>query len=83
MLNEAARCLAEEVVTEAAAVDAALIFGAGFPPYTGGLLRYADDRGLPEVVARLEELVRSPGERYTPAELLRSLAAEGRKFYGD
>jgi len=83
MLNEAARCLAEEVVAEAAAVDAALIFGAGFPPYTGGLLRYADDRGLSEVIARLEALAQNLGERYAPAELLRSLVAEGRKFYGD
>jgi 3-hydroxyacyl-CoA dehydrogenase/enoyl-CoA hydratase/3-hydroxybutyryl-CoA epimerase len=82
MLNEAARCLAEEVVAEAAAVDAALIFGAGFPPYTGGLLRYADDRGLPAVVAKLEALAQKLGERYAPAELLRSLAAAGGKFYG-
>ncbi len=82
MLNEAARCLAEGVVSEAAAVDAALIFGAGFPPYTGGLLRYADDRGLPEVVAKLEALAQSLGERFAPADFLRDLAAEGGNFYG-
>jgi 3-hydroxyacyl-CoA dehydrogenase/enoyl-CoA hydratase/3-hydroxybutyryl-CoA epimerase len=81
MLNEAARCLAEEVVDEPSALDAALLFGAGFPPYTGGLLRYADDRGPAEVVARLEQLAMRGGERYLPAELLRNMAAEGRKFY--
>lgn len=83
MVNEAARCLQEEVVAEAAAVDAALLFGAGFPPYTGGLLRYADGRGLPEIVARLRELAGQVDQRFAPAELLLTLAGQQRKFYDE
>jgi len=81
MLNEAARCLAEEVVADAATVDAALLFGVGFPTYTGGLLRYDDDRSAANVVKKLRELEISGGERYAPAELLQTLAESGRKFY--
>lgn len=81
MLNEAVRCLEEGVVAEAAAVDTALLFGAGFPPYTGGLLRYADDRSAINLVKKLRELEFTSGPRYAPAGLLRSLADSGRKFY--
>lgn len=81
MLNEAVRCLEEGVVAEAAAVDAAMLFGAGFPPYTGGLLRYADDRSAVNLVKKLRELEFSVGPRYAPAGLLVSLAESGRKFY--
>ena len=81
MLNEAARCLEEGVVGEAAAIDAALLFGVGFPPYTGGLLRYADDRSAANVVNKLKELELTVGKRYAPARLLQSLADSGRRFY--
>ncbi|HSH13007.1 MAG TPA: 3-hydroxyacyl-CoA dehydrogenase NAD-binding domain-containing protein [Desulfurivibrionaceae bacterium] len=81
MLNEATRCLEEGVVAEAAVVDTAILFGAGFPPYTGGLLRYADDRSATNLVKKLRELEASIGPRYAPAGLLVSLAESGRKFY--
>ena len=45
MINEAAHCLAEEVVASAARVDLAMIFGTGFPPFRGGLMRHADSLG--------------------------------------
>lgn len=81
MLNEAARCLEEGVAAEAAVVDTAMLFGAGFPPYTGGLLRYADDRSATNLVKKLRELEASAGPRYAPAGLLLNLAESGRKFY--
>jgi len=81
MLNEAARCLEEGVVAEAAAVDTALLFGAGFPTYTGGLLRYANDRSLASVVNKLKDFEYTIGKRYAPAKLLQTLAENGRKFY--
>src|SRR6185436_8002975 len=41
MVNEAARCVEEGIVAGAEQVDLAMIFGAGFPPYRGGVLRHA------------------------------------------
>lgn len=46
MINEAARCLEEQVVARPDDVDLGMIMGTGFPPFRGGLLRFADS-GLP------------------------------------
>ena len=40
MLNEALACLSEGVVDSAEHLDAAMIYGIGFPPFRGGLLHY-------------------------------------------
>lgn len=40
MLTEALRCLDEQVVTDAEHLDAAFVYGIGFPPFRGGLLHY-------------------------------------------
>src|SRR2546427_8446342 len=36
MINEAARCLEEEIVTDPADVDFAMVMGTGFAPFRGG-----------------------------------------------
>ncbi len=77
MVNEAARCLEEGVVRSAADLDLALIFGTGFPPFRGGLCRWADQEGLPCILATLERFASSVGDRYTPSEALRATAAAG------
>ncbi|HEX5761407.1 MAG TPA: 3-hydroxyacyl-CoA dehydrogenase NAD-binding domain-containing protein [Thermoanaerobaculia bacterium] len=77
MVNEAARCLAEGVVRSAGELDVAMIFGTGFPPFRGGLCRWADQEGLGQVVATLERLESAVSERYRPAEALRDTAAAG------
>lgn len=40
MLVEALRCLDEKVVDNPMHLDAAMVFGIGFPPFRGGLLHY-------------------------------------------
>jgi 3-hydroxyacyl-CoA dehydrogenase len=77
MVNEAARCLEESVVRSAADLDLALIFGTGFPPFRGGLCRWADHEGLARIVATLERLEGSVGERFQPSAALRATAAAG------
>ncbi len=77
MVNEAAMCLQEGIVKRVDYLDMALIAGIGFPPFRGGLLRYADERGIPEIVRRLNELKTTCGVRFQPAELL----MDGRSFY--
>jgi 3-hydroxyacyl-CoA dehydrogenase/enoyl-CoA hydratase/3-hydroxybutyryl-CoA epimerase len=77
MVNEAARCLAEGVVRSAAELDVAMIFGTGFPPFRGGLCRWADQEGVDNLVATLERLESAVSERYRPSEALRETAAGG------
>jgi 3-hydroxyacyl-CoA dehydrogenase / enoyl-CoA hydratase / 3-hydroxybutyryl-CoA epimerase len=81
MLNETARCMEEGIITDPADVDVGVIFGFGFPPFRGGLLREADRQGLPWVVERLEEYAARYGRRLEPAELLRDMARRGTTFY--
>ena len=45
MINEAKRCLSEGVVASEDDVDVGMIFGTGFPPFRGGLVKYARDAG--------------------------------------
>lgn len=81
MVNEAARCLEEKVVLTAADVDLGMIMGTGFPPFRGGLLRYADSRGLPEILDKLKDLNSRLGIRFQPASPLVDRAANGQKFH--
>ncbi len=81
MVNEAARILSDRVVKRAGAVDLAMIMGTGFPPFTGGLLRFADSLGAGAVTARLQELAAKVGPRFEPAPILVQLAAKNRTFY--
>jgi 3-hydroxyacyl-CoA dehydrogenase/enoyl-CoA hydratase/3-hydroxybutyryl-CoA epimerase len=77
MVNEAARCLEEQVVRSAGELDLALIFSTGFPPFRGGLCRWADQQGLPQLVATLERLEGAAGDRFHPSDALRATAAAG------
>ena len=80
MINESALILDEKIVGSASELDLAMIMGTGFPPFRGGLLRYADSVGLTNVVARLDELAAKHGPRFKPTEPLRRLAEGGGKF---
>jgi 3-hydroxyacyl-CoA dehydrogenase/enoyl-CoA hydratase/3-hydroxybutyryl-CoA epimerase len=83
MVNEAARCLMEGIVSSPADVDLALVLGTGFPPFRGGLLRYADALEIGAVVERLTSLAAEGRPRYEPAPLLIDMARQGRRFYAD
>ena len=81
IVNEAARCLEEEVVRCARDVDLAMVMGAGFPPFRGGPLRYADSLGAAEVCSRLDRLAGDYGQHLAPAAYLRLLAHSSRRFH--
>jgi 3-hydroxyacyl-CoA dehydrogenase/enoyl-CoA hydratase/3-hydroxybutyryl-CoA epimerase len=86
MLNETARCMEEGIIANPADVDIGVIFGFGFPPFRGGLLREADRHGLAWVVEKLEgyaERDQRQGERLRPAPLLIDMARRGAKFYSE
>jgi 3-hydroxyacyl-CoA dehydrogenase/enoyl-CoA hydratase/3-hydroxybutyryl-CoA epimerase len=81
MVNEAARCLEEQIVAEPADVDFAMIMGTGFAPFRGGPLRYADWLGLEKIVGTMENLADHGALHLKPGRLLKTMAANGKKFY--
>jgi 3-hydroxyacyl-CoA dehydrogenase/enoyl-CoA hydratase/3-hydroxybutyryl-CoA epimerase/enoyl-CoA isomerase len=80
MLVEASRVLMEGIVREPADVDMGLILGIGFPPFRGGILRWADTLGLAKVLDKLKRY-ESLGPRFMPTEQMKKLASEGKGFY--
>ena len=81
MLNETARCIEEGIITNPSDIDIGVIFGFGFPPFRGGILREADRVGLPYVVGQLDAYAAKYGMRLEPAQLLRDMARTGAKFH--
>ncbi len=80
MVNEAARCLEGGIVEEAADVDFGMIMGTGFAPFLGGPLRLADHIGITQIVNEMKRLADAE-LRFTPCNLLQTLAGTGQKFY--
>jgi 3-hydroxyacyl-CoA dehydrogenase/enoyl-CoA hydratase/3-hydroxybutyryl-CoA epimerase/3-hydroxyacyl-CoA dehydrogenase/enoyl-CoA hydratase/3-hydroxybutyryl-CoA epimerase/enoyl-CoA isomerase len=80
MLVEASRVLAEGIVRDPGDVDMGLILGIGFPPFRGGILRWADTIGLAKVLEKLKAY-ENLGPRFHPTEQMRRLAAESKGFY--
>ena len=81
MVNEAARCLEEQIVTDPADVDFAMIMGTGFAPFRGGPLRYTDTVGAARLVGAMNHLVASGTAHFEPCALLKKMADTGEKFY--
>lgn len=81
MVNESARCLDEKVVKRVSDLDMALILGIGFPPFRGGLLRYADERRIPEVIKRLQQFEKEYGTRFEVSPYLMEMENQHKTFY--
>ncbi len=80
MLLEATRALEEKIVRDPADVDMGLILGIGFPPFKGGVLRWADSLGAGKVLEMLKPYEHL-GKRFEPTESLKALAASNGRFY--
>ncbi len=81
MVNEAASILSEDLVRRVSDIDLAMIFGTGFAPFRGGLLRYADSVGIAKIVSDLEIFNHNYGMRFQPCDHLRRLAVKDQGFY--
>ncbi|RIY03800.1 fatty-acid oxidation protein subunit alpha [Aureimonas flava] len=66
MVNTVVACLREGVVESEEIADGAMVFGTGFAPFRGGPIRYARERGVEAVIARLRELEMAHGARFRP-----------------
>lgn len=56
MLVEALACLREKVIEEPVHVDAAFVYGIGFPPFRGGLLRHFSQYKKAELRQKISDL---------------------------
>jgi 3-hydroxyacyl-CoA dehydrogenase/enoyl-CoA hydratase/3-hydroxybutyryl-CoA epimerase len=79
---EAAKCMAEGVVTDPREADVGSILGFGFAPFTGGTISFIDGAGLERFVARARQLAAKYGERFTPGARLVEMSEKGETFYG-
>jgi 3-hydroxyacyl-CoA dehydrogenase/enoyl-CoA hydratase/3-hydroxybutyryl-CoA epimerase len=80
-LLEVARCFEEGVVTTPEEADLGAILGWGFAPFTGGPLSMLDTMGIAAFVEECDAMAKTYGPRFTPPDLLRTMAREGRTFY--
>ncbi len=67
MVNEAFYVMEDGIAERESDLDVAMVLGTGFPDFRGGILKYARDLGLDHVMAQLDELAASLGERFLPA----------------
>lgn len=83
MINECSRALADDKIVDTPhEVDLAMIMGTGFPPFKGGLLKYADSIGSQYVADQLAEYAnKRKAFRLKPAEALDKMAKTNAKFY--
>ena len=80
MIAEAARSLDESIVRSPGELDLAMVMGTGFPPFRGGLLRYAERYGLERVAVELEKWRARKGLRFAPPASLIDRARSSGSF---
>lgn len=83
MVNEAVHCLQDEILKNPTDGDLGAIMGLGFPPFLGGPFRYVDREGASTIVERMEILQTELGDRFKPADLLKTHAENGTSFHGE
>ncbi|CAF3768252.1 unnamed protein product [Rotaria sordida] len=81
ILNEAARCLEENVISSPTDGDIGAVFGFGFPPMKGGPFRFMDTYGTSNIVDLMNNYQLEYGDRFAPTQLLIDMAKENKKFY--
>ncbi len=84
MANECTRALDEaKIVDTPHEVDLAMIMGTGFPPFRGGLCKYADSLGAKYIAERLEFYAknRSAQKRLSPSPQLLARVQGQKTFY--
>jgi 3-hydroxyacyl-CoA dehydrogenase/enoyl-CoA hydratase/3-hydroxybutyryl-CoA epimerase/enoyl-CoA isomerase len=81
MIIESARCLEEKIVDTAMEVDLGVVYGLGFPPFRGGVLKYADAYGLKKICEKTSDYAKLYGPCYQPNSTLKALAENRKNFY--
>lgn len=81
-VNEAAKCLEDDIIADPVAGDIGLVFGTGFAPFRGGPFRYLDTVGVDKFAGMMKGLSDKYGPQFEPCDLLKDYAASGKKFHG-
>lgn len=83
MINECATALYDDKIVDTPdEVDLAMIMGTGFPPFRGGLCRYADSVGSETVANALEAYASQRNtKRLKPMAALNNMAKGNKTFY--
>jgi 3-hydroxyacyl-CoA dehydrogenase len=77
MINEAANILGEGIAQSARDIDLVTVFGYGFPRWRGGLMHYADEVGVAEIVRKLRALEAQDPVIWTLSPTLLACEADG------
>ena len=80
-VNEAAKCLEDEVIADPIVGDIGLVFGTGFAPFRGGPFRYLDQVGASNYVDRMNRLADQYGPQFEPCQLLKDHAKTNKRFH--
>ena len=68
LLNEAVACLREGIVEDRELLDAGIIFGTGFAPFTAGPINYSSDNGVNQLQQNMKIYQERFGDRFEPDE---------------
>jgi len=76
MINEGFKILEEGIAIRPSDIDVVLVFGYGFPPYRGGIMKYADTIGIKKIRDTLNKFYNENNEcdYFIPSNLLNIVA---------
>jgi len=77
---ETVRCVEEKVLTSVRDANIGSIMGFGYPIWTGGILQFINQTGIPAFIERAEQLAEQCGERFAVPQLLRDMAKDELEF---
>jgi 3-hydroxyacyl-CoA dehydrogenase len=80
LVNRGAYLLEAGVALRPGDIDIVYVYGYGFPPHRGGPMWYADEIGVANVLARIQEFRSEFGPAWEPAPLLVQIAQSGSTF---
>ncbi|NDI02604.1 MAG: 3-hydroxyacyl-CoA dehydrogenase, partial [Rhodobacteraceae bacterium] len=80
MINEASDILGEGIAHSAAEIDLVSVLGYGFPRWRGGLMHYADELGVPNIVNRITKLAETDQVAWKLSDVLRHCERTGTKL---
>ncbi|HSV45984.1 MAG TPA: 3-hydroxyacyl-CoA dehydrogenase NAD-binding domain-containing protein [Ramlibacter sp.] len=80
MVNEGANVVHQGIALRPLDVDVTFLSGYGFPRHRGGPMAYADQVGLPRILADIREFAKEDPLFWRPSPLLVELAERGDSF---